>query len=133
MGQLENVTFFPGMAQPQKIFAVTHALLMPSLIDEAAGRLAAEALINGIPALVSDSGGLPETTGTGGQIVEFKRDQRGEPIIDADTVERWTVAVRAMADDQNYSVAAEAARLAGQRYQTQYQQDLYANWFSKIP
>jgi glycosyltransferase involved in cell wall biosynthesis len=43
------------------IYAGTRALLAPSLWQEPAGRVAAEALLNGIPPQVSDRGGLRET------------------------------------------------------------------------
>jgi glycosyltransferase involved in cell wall biosynthesis len=43
-------------------------LLVPSLWNESFGLVAAEAMINGIPVLVSDRGALPEVMGTESRI-----------------------------------------------------------------
>ncbi|MBV8729481.1 MAG: hypothetical protein JO336_06705, partial [Acidobacteriia bacterium] len=50
----ESLMMSPAMAQPKEIYVATRALLAPSLWQEPAGRVAAEALLNGIPPLVSD-------------------------------------------------------------------------------
>ena len=42
------------------VYGLTKALVAPSVWHESWGRVATEANINGIPALVSNSGGLPE-------------------------------------------------------------------------
>ena len=51
----------PPIPQPRDIFALTKILLVPSLSPEAVGRVAAQAMINGVPALVSNRGALPQT------------------------------------------------------------------------
>lgn len=50
-------------------------VLMPSLWEESFGRVAAEAMANGIPVLSSDRGALPETVGAG-RFVEPPRLRR---------------------------------------------------------
>ena len=45
------------------VYGLTKALVAPSVWHESWGRVATEANINGIPALVSNSGGLPEAIG----------------------------------------------------------------------
>ncbi len=45
------------------IYGLTKTLVAPSVWHESWGRVATEANINGIPALVSNSGGLPEAIG----------------------------------------------------------------------
>ena len=52
----ENVMMSPVLAQPKEIYVATRVLLAPSVWNEPAGRVAAEALLNGIPPLVSDHG-----------------------------------------------------------------------------
>ncbi len=59
----------PPLPRPRDIFAQTRILLVPSLFPEPSGRVAAEALRNGIPALVSDRGGLAETVAEGGIVL----------------------------------------------------------------
>jgi len=46
---------------PRDFYQVSRLLLIPSLWRESFARVAAEALINGIPVLASSRGGLPET------------------------------------------------------------------------
>jgi glycosyltransferase involved in cell wall biosynthesis len=50
-------------------FQGIHVLAVPSLPWENLGNSPLEALANGVPAVVSDSGGLPETVGTFGTVV----------------------------------------------------------------
>ena len=52
----------PAVARPAEFLALTRMLLVPS-VEEAFGRVAAEAMINGIPPVVSNRGGLPDTVG----------------------------------------------------------------------
>ncbi len=53
----------PAVPIPAEYFALTRILLVPSIWDEPFGRVAAEAMINGIPPLVSDRGSLPHVVG----------------------------------------------------------------------
>src|SRR4029077_5898603 len=53
----------PPVAKPADYFALTRILLVPSVWEEPFGRVAAEAMINGIPPLVSDRGSLPDVIG----------------------------------------------------------------------
>ena len=53
----------PPVPRPADYFALAPVLLVPSVWDEPFGRVAAEAMINGIPPLVSDRGSLPQVVG----------------------------------------------------------------------
>lgn len=53
----------PPVPTPADYFALTRILVVPSVWEEPFGRVAAEAMINGIPALVSDRGSLPHVVG----------------------------------------------------------------------
>ena len=64
----------PATPRPADFFALTKILLVPSLFPEPFGRVAAEALINGIPPLVSDRGALPETVAGAGRVLPFPID-----------------------------------------------------------
>ena len=59
----------PATPRPSDFFALTRLLLVPSVFAEPFGRVAAESLINGIPALVSDRGALPQTVDDGGMVL----------------------------------------------------------------
>ena len=58
--QYPQIMAAPPVATPAEYFALTRILLVPSVWEEPFGRVAAEAMINGIPALVSDRGALPD-------------------------------------------------------------------------
>src|SRR4029453_6295483 len=49
----------PAVAAPAAHFALTRVLRVPWIWEEPFGRVPAEAMINGVPALVSDRGALP--------------------------------------------------------------------------
>lgn len=60
---LDNVFVGDHTENVKDIYAVTRVLLAPSLGFETWGRVASEAILNGIPVLASKSGGLPEACG----------------------------------------------------------------------
>ena len=66
----------PATPRPADFFALTRILLVPSVGLESFGRVAAEALINGIPPLVSDRGGLPQTVRGAGRVLPLPRGSR---------------------------------------------------------
>ena len=86
---------------PRDLYALTRILLVPSLFDEPFGRVAAEAMLNGIPPLVSNRGGLPETVGEGGTVLPvpswMQPTTRGIP--DAHEVQPWFDALTRLWDD----------------------------------
>jgi glycosyltransferase involved in cell wall biosynthesis len=57
---LPNVQLLKAMSPVDPIFDATRILLVPSVIDEAFGMVAIEAMLKGIPVIASDAGGLPE-------------------------------------------------------------------------
>jgi glycosyltransferase involved in cell wall biosynthesis len=70
---LTNVTLTPNARDMRKIYGRARTLLVPSLWWESGARVVMEAMINGIPVLCSDSGGLPEMMGDGGIVLEFSK------------------------------------------------------------
>ncbi|MGL4419758.1 MAG: glycosyltransferase, partial [Gemmataceae bacterium] len=53
----------PNTADPREFYRLSKIVLVPSLWNESFGRVAVEALLNGIPVLASDRGALPEILG----------------------------------------------------------------------
>ena len=78
-------------------------VLAPSRWEEAWGRVATEAHINGIPVLGSKTGGLPEAIGPGGMVIDPR-----SPIED------WERALRMMWFDELVyaSLSNEATRFS---------------------
>lgn len=66
---LGNVVLLDAVDDMRPLYAQTRVLLMPSVWEEAFGRTAVEAQINGIPALASDRGALPQVVGQAGLVL----------------------------------------------------------------
>jgi len=72
-GNIENL---PWISDTDSLYKQTKVLITPSLIPEGFGRGLAEAMRRGIPCIVSDIGALPETLGSGGDVVKDYRDPK---------------------------------------------------------
>lgn len=129
---LKNVTLSPGGVPVREVLALTRAVLVPSLVEEAAGRVAAEALANGIPALVSDSGALPEIAQPGGQVLALRRAANGLARVDAQAVEDWAAVLRAWATEAGWQAAAAQARASAGRWDAAVQTARADAWFSGL-
>ena len=68
-GKYPHIMAAPATTRPADYFALTKMLLVPSVVNESFGRVAAEALINGIPPIVSNRGALPETVRGAGRVI----------------------------------------------------------------
>ena len=97
---LSNVTLLPARNDMRSIYGKCRILLVPSLWEEAYGRVAVEAEINGIPVVASNRGGLPEAVGGGGILVNPE-----SPISE------WVSAVRELWDNERTYDALSAAAL----------------------
>ncbi len=128
----ENVMMAPPMGQPKEIYVATRALLAPSLWQEPAGRVAAEALLNGIPPLVSDRGGLPETCNGAGFYLPIPADitPRHSRPVPAAVVEPWVeLAIRLASDDEFYREESSRALEAGAIYRPENLAPRYVSYF----
>jgi glycosyltransferase involved in cell wall biosynthesis len=104
-----NIHWHKPQLDASAIYRRARLLLMPSQWEEAWGRCATEAQLNRIPVLASRIGGLPESVGTGGILVEARA-----PIED------WLAALSKMWDDkQQYELLAQEALKYSQRPEIQ--------------
>jgi len=99
-----NVEFLPNAHDMRPIYARARLVLMPTIMEEGWGRTVSEAQISGIPAIVSDRGGLPDTVGPGGVVVPL-----------AEPVERWCREVESLFDEARHSALSAAARQHAER------------------
>jgi len=131
----ENVMMAPPMGQPKEIFVATRALLVPSLWQEPAGRVAAEALLNGVPPLVSDRGGLPETCNGAGFYLPIPPEitPRHPLPVSAKVVEPWVeLVIRLGCDEEFYREESTRARAAGEIYRPENLAPRYVSYFHSI-
>lgn len=66
---MPNVTHWEWCEDMRDAYAETKAVVVPSRVEESFGRVPAEAMVSGIPCVVSDRGGLPEVVGDTGEVV----------------------------------------------------------------
>ena len=130
----DNLIMAPALAQPKEIYLATRALLAPSLWQEPAGRVAAEAILNGIPPLVSDRGGLAESCNGAGFVLPLPADftvMTRRPVP-ASAVEPWIEPIAKLAfDDEFYNNAVEKTRQAARMYAREELAPRYVNFFIK--
>ena len=67
--QLKNIKLQPKCHDMKPVYSGARVLLAPSQWEEAWGRVASEAQVNGIPVIASNIGGLPEAVGEGGALL----------------------------------------------------------------
>lgn len=131
----ENLILSPPMGRPKEIYLATRAMLVPSLWQEPAGRVAAESLLNGIPPLVSDRGGLPETCNGAGFYLPIPpgiTPQQARPVA-PEVVEPWIdLIIRLEGDHDFYAAESQRARDAGAIYLPENLQPRYVEYFAGI-
>jgi glycosyltransferase involved in cell wall biosynthesis len=94
-------------ADPRAFYRVARAVLVPSTWRESFGRVAAEALANGLPVLASDRGALPETLGDAGFVLALPprcTAAGGEPTT-AREVAPWIALVERLWDDPAFEAS----------------------------
>lgn len=124
MGQpresLNNVIVTPNTDDMRPIYGRARLLLAPSLWWESFGRVAAEAMMNGIPALVTNRGGLPEVIGDGGIVINFPEKCYEAPythLPESSLLAPLLQAIERMYDDTAYyEHYAQRALQVGERH-----------------
>jgi glycosyltransferase involved in cell wall biosynthesis len=97
---IANLAWHPAVNDPSRLYRDARILLVPSIWEESWGRVVTEAHCNGIPALASNRGGLPESVGPGGILVAHDAP-----------FGRWREALSRMWDDEaTYRVLRTAAQ-----------------------
>lgn len=126
----------PATTRPADFFALTRVLLVPSTVPESFGRVAAEALVNGIPPIVSDRGGLPETVGAGGIVLPLPEwlSPESTELPSAPDVKPWFDAVCGLWDDPvRYAQAARSARAEAElRFAEPVSRRRYLDYFESL-
>jgi glycosyltransferase involved in cell wall biosynthesis len=131
----ENLMMSPAVPQPKDIYAATRALLAPSIGFEAAGRVAVEALLNGIPPLVSDRGGLGEVCNGAGFVLPVPAGITPETTrpVEPEAVQPWIdLIVRLEGDTAFYEEECARALAAGRMYCPDALTRRYVEYFSRI-
>ena len=120
---LDRIEWHPHTEDMAAIYEDASLLLVPSLLEEASGRVVAEALLAGVPVLAMRNGGIPEQLGEGGILFDLPpalAENHGIPPATED-LHRWTQFIKVlMENDDLYTRAVslalrETPRLAPER------------------
>lgn len=108
----DNVDMTPATNNIRPIYSVTKVLVAPSLWWESWGRVATEAVLNDIPVLASNSGGLPEASGGAGIHLSVPDHCANDylSIPDEEEMKPWYDALRQLLT-QDWSEKLEKAKV----------------------
>jgi glycosyltransferase involved in cell wall biosynthesis len=119
----ENIMISPPVPLPKDIFAPTRVLVVPSL-QEPGARVVAEALLNGVPPIVSNRGGLAEMCNGAGRVL---------PVDDEAAIDAWIEAIVPLMDDEDlYRSESARARVASTAYDRDALRPRYDAFFRAV-
>jgi glycosyltransferase involved in cell wall biosynthesis len=133
---LENLHRMPTTPNPRDFYQVSRIVLVPSLWRESFGRVAAEAISNGLPVLASDRGALPEALGEAGFCFALPPrcgpDGRGVPT--AREVAPWVAAIERLWDDPKFEAEhRKRAQAESHRWKPSKLLENYQTFFESVP
>jgi glycosyltransferase involved in cell wall biosynthesis len=132
---LSNIQFIPNTPDPRRFWSQTRVCLMPSLWWENQPMVAIEAMVNGIPVIGSDRGGIPETLGDSGVVLRLpdRLTEESRLLPSADEVGHWVEAVVRLWDDESFYRGQSAkARAESERWHPDRLRPLYSEFFSNV-
>jgi glycosyltransferase involved in cell wall biosynthesis len=118
ISDLPNVTVTPHATDMRPIYGRARVLLAPSLWWESSGRVLAEAMLNGIPAITTNRGGMPEMMRDGGVAIDLPQKYFTKPFMSVPEeaeLEPFMKAIIEMFDDEEkYKAFVANARRVGE-------------------
>ncbi len=96
--EIKNVEYYGYISDMKKIYSEVRLILMPSIWSEPFGRIPIEAGISGIPTIASNIGGLSESVGKGGILID-----------DFYNVDQWVEFVLSLDDNKLYNKLSKKA------------------------
>lgn len=120
---LQRIDWHPHTHDLARVYDEASLLLVPSLWEEAAGRVIAEALLAGVPVLAMRNGGIPEQLGEGGILFDLPSELAANHLATPSKhdLSRWAQFIKVlMENDDLYARAVglalhESDRLAPER------------------
>lgn len=129
-----NVRNIGPYDSPVEAFSHAKALLVPSLA-EAFGRVAVEAVLNGIPVIGSDMGGVPEAMREGGIPLPIPKCMANNPDVPpepADVKPWFDAVVRLWEDSSWYGERCDRSRQAAEYWSEDQQKSRIVNYYEAI-
>jgi glycosyltransferase involved in cell wall biosynthesis len=130
-----DIRTMPITTNPRLFWSLTKVLLMPSLCWENQPLAAVEAVINGIPVIGSDRGGIPDTLGEAGVVLPLPA--RLTPVSrilpTAEEVEPWVEAIIRLWDEPSwYREQSIKGTQQAQLWHPDRLRPLYAEFFRNV-
>ncbi len=129
-----NVTFAKHTNNIKLVYEKTKLLLAPSVWYEAFGRVAVEAIMNGIPVISSLSGGLPDAVNKGGMSIatpaQCHKDYSYIPT--EEEVQNWFDAMEEILDEKNYAHWEKTALEASKAHSLEKSTDTLISHFDNM-
>lgn len=114
---LSNVVLTPNTSDMRPIYGRSRVLLAPSLWWESGSRVTVEAMLNGVPAVVTNRGGQPEMIGEGGVAITLPEPFHEAPygkLLPSEGLAAMTSLIERICDDEaGYQSMVQAANRAG--------------------
>jgi glycosyltransferase involved in cell wall biosynthesis len=131
----------PWVGLPRTIYSCTKVLLVPSVWEEPAGRVIVEAMMNGIPPIITDRGGMPEVANGGAYILPLDKRvtvDTKEPVS-LEVAQPWIDLITGLYDNppnrenqHPYEWASARARDASRMYLPENLTPIYEDYFQRI-
>lgn len=135
LAEFPNLLLSPPTLSVAELWSTCRVLLAPSVVEEAAGRVAVEAMLNGAVPIVSDRGGLPEMVGSAGVVIAMPSELnlRTPLVVSEAIVDAWWSALVKLIDDQSYFTAmSQTARERGEKFTCAALAKPYTDWLESI-
>ncbi|MDZ7687774.1 MAG: glycosyltransferase family 4 protein [Halobacteriales archaeon] len=112
-----NVTHWEWCDDMKDAYSASKVVVTPSRWEEPFGRVPAEAMVSGIPCVVSNRGGLPEVVGDTGEVVD-----------DVESTDAWVSAVRRATENHR----PEAQKERAERFSAERQVEKFGRMIDEI-
>jgi glycosyltransferase involved in cell wall biosynthesis len=130
-----NVFFLEHTDEPRRFWSVAKLCLLPSLVPENQPLVAIEAMLNGVPVLGSDRGGIPETLGKSGSVLPIpdRLTPASSSLPTADEAAAWVKAILDLWDSPEvYERRSHDALAEAQRWSDHVLEPLYERYFATL-
>lgn len=118
---ISNVIIDDRTEDISSIYRKTRILLVPSLCDDAFARVVTEAMINGIPVIANDVGGIKTALNGAGYLAEVnlkkkdKPDFTTNPLYHFPLIEQYLEYIARLDDSKEYALAVKRSLRAAER------------------
>lgn len=119
LAQQPNLWWVPNQQEMRRVYARTSILISPTFGLEAAGRVAIEAQLAGIPVLAANHGGLPEMLNGGGFLFDIPQRYRDHWTVvpEESVVKPWFQAIERLMDNQPAYIEASKRAVRASSHQ----------------